>query len=211
MIDRVLLLCSLLAGQIAASGGEDLKAEVRRLVRQLDAPQLAQREAAEAELLRRGPAMLDLLPPADDRTSAEVQQRLGRIRQKLQLAAADAVTKTSTITLHADAMPLSEILRAFQKQSGNTIDYDLRGEQFGQPSAEPKLNVNFDATPFWPALDKLLDQAGLTLCPQVGQRALGVVAAPEGKPTARSDRASYSGPFRFEPVVAAYCAPDTAC
>ena len=42
------------------------QAEVRRLVRQLDAPQLAQREAAEAELLGRGPAVLDLLPPAGD-------------------------------------------------------------------------------------------------------------------------------------------------
>ena len=31
MIDRVLLLCSLLVGQTAASGGEDLKADVRRL------------------------------------------------------------------------------------------------------------------------------------------------------------------------------------
>ena len=134
MIDRVLLLCSLLAGQIAASGGEDLKAEVRRLVRQLDAPQLAQREAAEAELLRRGPAVLDLLPPADDRTSAEVQQRLGRIRQQLQQAAADAVAKASTITLHADAMPLSEILRGVPRAVGQ---HDRRLPPAVRPAGRP--------------------------------------------------------------------------
>ena len=108
MIRCLMLIGSLLAGQVETPAGEDLKAEVRRLVRQLDAPQLAEREAAEAELLRRGPAVLDLLPPATDRTPAEVQQRLGRIRQKLQHAAADAAAEASTITLHADAMPLSQ-------------------------------------------------------------------------------------------------------
>ena len=72
-------------------------------------------------MLKRGPAVLDLLPQPNDRTSAEVRQRLGRIRQKLQQRAAEAAAQSSTITLHADAMPLAKVLAEFSRQSGNTI------------------------------------------------------------------------------------------
>ncbi len=51
MIRGLMLIGAVLAGQVAPPAGEDSPATVRRLVRQLDAPQLAQREAAEAELL----------------------------------------------------------------------------------------------------------------------------------------------------------------
>jgi hypothetical protein len=47
-------------------------------------------------------------------------------------------------------------------------------------------------------LDRLLDQAGLTIYPYAKQCAIGVVAALGQKPPARFGRASYSGPFRFE-------------
>jgi hypothetical protein len=100
----------LLLGQAAAPQGLDVKTVVEQLVRQLDAPQLAQREAAEAELIRRGPAVLDLLPSAGNRPSAEVEQRLGRIRQELQHAAADAWIRSSAFTFRADAIRLSKIL-----------------------------------------------------------------------------------------------------
>ena len=198
MIRGLMLIGVLLAGQVAPPAGEDSPAAVRRLVRQLDAPQLAQREAAEAELLGRGPAVLELLPTATDRLSAEVQQRLGRIRQRLQQAAANATAEASTITLHADALPLGKILAAFAEQSGNAI-VDYR-RQFGQPATDPKLTIRFDKTPFWPALDRLLDEARLTLYPYAQPGAIGIVAAVGPQRIARVGRASYSGPFRFEAV-----------
>ncbi len=203
MFPCLLLLGSLLAGQIETPAADEAKAEVRRLVRQLDAPELARRNAAEAELLKRGPAVLDLLPQPDDHASAEVRQRLGRIRQKLQQAAAEATAKSTTVSLRADAMPLAEVLAALQRQSGNKIVDDR--EKNGQPADNPALKVAFDKTPFWPALDRALDQAGLTVYPFGEQAALAVVAlpsgaAPGGKRVARAGHACYSGPFRFEPV-----------
>ena len=198
MIRGLMLIGVLLAGQVAPGTGEDSPAAVRRLVRQLDAPQLAQREAAEAELLRCGPAVLELLPTTTDRLPAEVQQRLGRIRQRLQQAAANAATDASTITLHADATPLSKILAAFQEQSGNAI-VDYR-RQFGQPATDPTLTIRFDKTPFWPAMDRLLDEARLTLYPYAQPGAIGVVAAAGATRVARLGHASYRGPFRFEAV-----------
>ncbi len=117
-----------------------------------------------------------------DRLPAEVQQRLGRIRQRLQQAAANAAAEASTITLHADAMPLGKILAAFAEQSGNAI-VDYR-RQFGQPATDPKLTIRFDKTPFWPALDRLLDEAQLTLYPyaQPERSASSPPWAPSGSP-----------------------------
>lgn len=206
MLHCLLLLTSLLAGQVEKPAEEDLRSDVRRLVRQLDAAQLAQRETAEAELLKCGPAVLDLLPQPNDRQSAEVRQRLGRIRQKLQQRAAENATKSSTITLKADAMPLDKVLAELQRQSGNTI-VDQRGEQGdgGPQLSSPDLKINFNKTPFWQALDQVLDQAGVTVYPfgEKGERpVISVVGFPNKLPPSQQRRrvgnASYNGPFRFE-------------
>ena len=69
------------------------RSTVRRLVRQLDAPQLAQRDAAEQELIKLGPDVLDLLPtptsrdlgrgPAASRPSApQVRANGGRVGRR---------------------------------------------------------------------------------------------------------------------------------
>ena len=198
MIHCLLLFTALVAGQVDKPAGEELKSDVRRLVRQLDAAQLAQREAAEAELLKRGPAILDLLPQPNDRQSAEVRQRLGRVRQKLQQQAADNAARSSTITLHADAMPLKKILAEFQRQSGNTI-VDAR-EKSGRPVPDPTLKVNFAKTPFWQALDQVLDQAGLAVY-VFGEKAAINVVPSAGRQAPHAKAASpIAGPFRFEPV-----------
>jgi len=198
MIRFFIIMGVFCAGQTVAPTAERLDDEVRRLVVQLDALQLAEREAAEVELLARGPDVLDWLPADDEASSAEVRQRLRRIRTRLQLSASEAVARASTITLRGNALPLSNILKEFQKQSNNAI-VDVR-PRFGQPVVDLALDADFDRTPFWPALDRLMDRAGLTVYPYVGRRAIGVVAAPE-RHSSRFGRASYRGPFRFEPVA----------
>jgi hypothetical protein len=198
MMTCLLLLGSLLAGQAPTATDQAAQADVARLVRQLDAPQLARRDAAEAELLRRGPAILGLLPAATQRAPAEVQQRLGRIRQKLQRAEAQAATQASLITLRAHAIPLSKALAALQEQSGNRI-VDFRA-RFSQPATDPLLKLDIQAVPFWQALDELLDQAGMTVYPFSEQREIDVVAASGRSGAGRVGRACYRGPFRFQPV-----------
>ena len=195
MVRCLVLIGGLLVGQVGLPADKDPQTEVSRLVRQLDAPQLAQRESAEAGLLECGPDVLELLPPPDDRMSAEVRLRLGRVRQKLQQARADTAADHSTVTLHAEAMRLSDILGTLQEQSGNAIvDYRPR---FGQLVADPNLTVQFDNRPFWPALDQVCEQAGLALYPYVDRRAIGIVAAAENR---IAGSVCYSGPFRIEPI-----------
>jgi len=198
MLRYAMVLAALAVAPSDTPAVEDLHGEVARLVRRLDSPHLAQREAAEAELLRRGPALLDVLPPVTDRMPAEVRHRLGRIREQLEQQAANVAADASTITLRADAMRLSKILAAFERQSGNTI-LDGRG-QFGQPATDPRLKVDFDKVPFWPALDRLLDLAGMTVYPYAERPAIEVVAAGAENRRAGGGRVCCTGPLRIEPT-----------
>jgi hypothetical protein len=199
MIASLLLIGSLLAGQTQAPATDDdaVKVEVHHLVKQLNEKKAAVRDAAEAKLLAAGPQVLELLPEATDDTPAEVKNRLDRIRQKLQQRAAEAATRAALVTLKSPGMPLSKILAALEKQSGNRI-IDAR-RQFGQTVDDPVLKVDFDHTPFWRALDEVLDQAKLAVYAFGQQRGINVVASAPGQ-LPRTRTASYSGPFRFEPV-----------
>jgi hypothetical protein len=197
MLTGLMLIVCFLAVDPPPSAGDDMKQEVRRLVRQLDADELARRDAAEEALIAKGPAALDLLPEISDRASAEVRERLVRIRNKLQRAAVELSAKSSLITLDSDSIPLSKALAALSEQSGNKIA-DYRG-RFAQAAGDPKIKVRFDKTPFWQALDQVLDQANLTVYPYADEPGLNIVERGLGQ-TLRARNAAYAGPFRFEPV-----------
>lgn len=196
MIGSVLLVGWLIAGQ-ATADETALKTEVRKLVRQLDASQLGKREAAESRLLELGPQVLDMLPEPTESTPPEVKQRIGRIRQKLQQSVADSTAHASLITLHARNMPLSKVLAAFRQQTGNPI-VDAR-QKLGLTATDPPLSIDFEKTPFWTALDTVLDRAELNVYP-FGQRD-GVQLVPRGPgQLPRTGLAVSTGPFRIEPV-----------
>ena len=195
MLGALLLVGWALAGQADVPADAAFQREVGRLVRQLEAPQLAERDAAEDALVKLGPKVLDFLPPPAELKSPEVKSRIARIQQKLQRVVAESAAKPALITLRGNSLPLSKFLAALAEQSGNKI---VR-KGFGQPENDPTLKVDFEKTPFWQALDQALDQAGLTVYPFGQQRAVYVVPPSEGQ-LPRLGRACYSGPFRFEAI-----------
>jgi hypothetical protein len=176
----------------------DLKAQVRSLIRDLDAAELATREGAEQKLLDLGPAALDLLPQPTNKMSAEVRERLGRVREKLQRAEAEAVTKAAVVTLDVEKQPLSKVLEAIEKQSGNQFN-DYR-ETFGQQSRDPKVTLQVEGAPFWQAVDQALDEADSTIYAYADDQpdALAIVDRPEGELPRLERAVAYSGPFRLE-------------
>jgi hypothetical protein len=195
VLTTLLIAGCLALGEAEAAPAGELPAAVRRLVRQLDADTGQQRDQAEADLIRLGPDVLDLLPDSA-RQPPEVKHRLGRVRQQLELLLAEQTSKPGLVTLRGDALPLGEVLADLQKQTGNPIQ---RSEQLPPQAVEAKVNVSFDKTPFWEALDQVLDQAGLTVYPYGEGPALEVVARPENHaPRARG--AVYRGPFRIVPL-----------
>jgi hypothetical protein len=196
MLGAVLAVVGILWGQVDSAPAPDLKLEVRRLVRQLNAPRLAERNAAEERLLALGPEALPYLPASSDSLPAEVEQRVARIRQVLQKQQARSTAQASTVTLHG-LRPLSEILAAFENQTGNKIT-GIQG--FNPRAANVELDVAFDKTPFWQALDQVVDRANLTVYNYGPEKAVTLRPRGEGL-LPRVGRAYYQGPFRFEPTL----------
>jgi hypothetical protein len=175
-----------------------LAAKVAGLIKQLDAPNLTEREAAERALVALGPEALDVLPRGTTKLSAEVKQRLARVRQQLELAFAKSAAKASPITL-AGERPLSDVLRELAKQ-GNCPLVDARRESVENPG-DPRIQVAFEKTPFWQALDKTLDAANASLAirdarGEVPLQLAVVARMKDDKP--REQGAVYRGPLRFD-------------
>ncbi|HEU0067833.1 MAG TPA: hypothetical protein VFQ26_01050, partial [Nitrospiraceae bacterium] len=149
------------------------------------------RDAAEKALIKLGPSVLGLLPPITPRTAAEVKERLDRVRKELETASAQSVANPTTVTLEGE-MSLPEAFIKFEEQTGNRVTgYDRRSG---------KVQLAFQATPYWQAIDQLLDQAELKINEFGGEdQALVVMARPEGE-LPRFGHAIYTGVFRLEPL-----------
>jgi hypothetical protein len=192
-----LLIGCLLMGQ-AAGDDAALKAEIGKLVGRLDSNAKAQRDAAEAQLIQLGPRVLDLLPQPGPDMPAEVQQRLSRVRQVLEQAAAGGATGAARVTLRG-RLPLARILAEIQRQTGNRMVRAANAQPAEPGGSEPIVTVDFNQTPFWSALDTVLDQVGLTVYPFGQPGAIQVVAAGREQLPC-SGRVALVGPLRIEPV-----------
>lgn len=155
MLTPVLVIGCLLAGQSAGDAAS--KTAVLKLVHKLDADTQVERQDAEEKLMKLGPAILDYLPSPESQPDAGVRDALVRIRTKLQQIQAAKSVEASTVTLQG-RLKLSQVLAEIQKQTGNKIA-DL--PQAAVPDAE--IPVHFAKTPFWTALDSVLDQAQLSI------------------------------------------------
>ena len=173
----------------------EVAAEVRSLLRQLDAASLAERDTAEARLIELGPPIVDLLPRGGGRLSAEVRQRVERVRGKLELARAQKYVLPSHLTLQGK-LKLSEILKTIAAQSGNTI-VDYR-EEFGQDADDNEIELAINNVEFWPALEQFLDKAGLALYPYAEKGGLAIVT--RDVPATNLAHVRYAGVFRLEPT-----------
>ncbi|MBW3595906.1 MAG: hypothetical protein KY475_01370 [Planctomycetes bacterium] len=193
MFAEVLLLTCAALCQAEASDPAALQLKVNRLVRQLDADDLAERVAAEKSLVEIGPKALDLLPAITPRTSAEVKDRLGRVRTILEKQAAEQAAEASRVTLQGE-MTLAEAMAALEKQTGNKVVDVL------DATKQTTVKTDFEEAPYWEALDSLLAQAGLAINTYGGNAgALTAMSAPEGQ-RPRTEGAAYGGVFRFEPL-----------
>jgi hypothetical protein len=190
------VLCTLTGLFVAALAvaPQDLAPTVTKLVRQLDAAEKVRREEAERQLLELGPPVLPHLP-APDAGSAEVRLRLARVRTQLETRQGEQQVQASQVTISGKALALGDILSDIEKQTTNKL-VDYRRE-FGQQADKKTLDLDFDKTPFWPAVDQLLDQAGMTIYQYAGVPGLPLVNR-AGNALPRYKRGVYAGAFRVE-------------
>ena len=201
-----LVLTLAAAGFLQAQGDPTaLERQLEQLTRQLNDDQAEARDQAEQTLLKLAPvdnarqcdAFLDLLPQPIEGMPEEVQLRLTRIRREIETRQASQSLSASRLTLSADGMELAAVFKAIGDQTANHLS-DHR-EQFGQNATPRPVTIEVDDEEFWPAVDKILDQAELSLYGFSGEQTLAVVDR-EPDAAARSSRASYAGPFRVEAI-----------
>jgi hypothetical protein len=194
MLLSILLASCLIAADPATSGVS--KAEVDKLVLQLNDDHADARSKAEAQLIKLGPAALDALPTPESQTDAAPRDALRRVIKALLNARAEVGVSASSVTLHG-RMKLSQVLAQIQKQTGNNIS--APPQPAGVPPVDPEVKVEFEKTPFWSALDDVLDQVGLSIYPYGQPGTLQLVPrGPHDLP--RVGRAAIVGPMRIEAV-----------
>lgn len=183
----------------SASGADeaatpDVVAEVQRLVAELDAPQLARRNAAERQLIDMGQAIEPLLPMDSADFGSELRMRLKRVRSQLKpLPVEDsALIATNDIRL-GNARTLGAALEAISRESGL---------EFKHPLDDDRPITPFDSPlPFWHAVDYVLDEAQLDIDYFGGDgNVIRLRQRPEGRPS-RVDAAAYAGIYRLEPTI----------
>src|SRR4051794_35721689 len=201
--------CIAAKGGIAAEGKAEksqpdakLTQQINDLVSRLNADRAAERDDAEKKLLElagqsptQSDRLLQEMPADNDQMPLALRDRLARIRQQVEDRAAKASTAASTITLRAKDMPLSEVIAAIEKQTGNRLVNN--SDQQGGEGRNVRVSVELKNERFWPALDKVLDTAKLSAYPYSGKDTLSIVGRDPAEGP-RSAHAAYQGPFRLE-------------
>jgi hypothetical protein len=201
MLETLVILGCLLATQAPPAPNRAMAADVQQWVGRLDAPQLADRNAAEARLIALGPDILPFLPATDTDASAEVRQRLDHIRQRLQQQSAAATIEASRVTIRDPQIKLSKLLAEIERQTGNRVIVFHGSSGRGLAVFDPLLAVDFDRTDFWTALQFVLKRTDLTVYPFsfVSGRAMHLLPRPT-RALPFGENACHAGPFLFVPL-----------
>lgn len=189
-----------LQAEAPAAAGR-LGEEVERLVGQLIVDRREDRQAAYDELLElaspssaRAERVLELLPPLDDQMPPAMKKQLNDLRIAIEKRLAESAVNATLVTLDTVDAPLESVLSAIELQTENKLQ-DNR-EQFGQQAKQRLITLKTADTPFWEAMDAVLDQAEMDIYAYSGEEALALVNRDEGA-APRAGIASYAGPFRI--------------
>ncbi len=155
-----------LRAQIQEMGEMQLMERVAELQRQLESAVVDERESAERELLKLGPAALDHLEPATDQTPTDAIERLGRVRIALEKIAVASVTKSSKVTLKG-TLTVDQALAKIRKQTGNDVDLP---DEVPDVFAERKIELDLADVDFWAAIADIARKAELVVDPYAGRR-----------------------------------------
>lgn len=197
-------VASAVAQEPGAAPGERFDERVTSLLERLDASRATDRLAAEealtalaAESADNAERVLANLPQVTASMPAGIRSALDRIRLRVEKQIAERATGPSEVTLRVAQAPLPEVLAAFSEQTGNRLVDQT--EAFGGEEARRKITLTLKDEPFWPAIDRLLDEAGLGVYPYGEEGALTLIKRGAGE-RSRFGRGTYAGPFRLETV-----------
>ena len=177
----------------------DLEKSYQALFQQLIDGSAEQSANAERELLEIGPDVLTQTPILPTSAPLEQREAIDRVRSVLQSKVIEAFAKPSTVTLQG-SFSGADALIEIMEQTGNTLVIDK--------APTDDVEVDFESTPFWEALDRVLDELSLEADPFTDTPGLRLVLTSRGVADLANTgslntgalRRGYAGVFRFEPT-----------
>lgn len=155
---RVLPVALALAGgslRLAAEEPVD-ESSVRRWVVRLDADRKADRQRAEDELLRVGPAALKWLPEPESFGSRATAEAIRRVRAKLERRQAEESVEATWLSVAASPS-LGELQQRLTKETGNmVVSDDLSKELLSKSIELPERST------FWDVIESAAKQQDLS-------------------------------------------------
>ncbi len=178
---------AVLAQNVKPSTDTSTQQQVSRLIKNLDADSLAERNAAEEQLVQLGLDIIPFLPAVDSRVTSEVSMRLQRIRAKLDIQAIEKKISGQRLSV-SGSLKISEVLERLGKVVGQK--YQVNDGENGS------LAIDLNDVLYWQAVDQVLDQASLDVDLYGGSGEFQVY--PNVRGVKRQASACYSGAFRGE-------------
>jgi hypothetical protein len=168
---------------------------INQLIVQLAADGFDEREQAQKELEKIGPAALESLRKATKNPDAEIVRRAADLVARLEeLLKSGQQLAPKKVHLKLDDAPVAEAVAALSKQSGYPIQ--VGGDK--AKLAARKVTLDTGEVSFWEAFDKLCQKAGLVEPARDGQTAPGALQVVDGTPAATPT--CYAGALRVRVV-----------
>lgn len=166
-------------GRLVLSDTPVDESSVRRWVVRLDADRRADRQQAEDELLKLGPAALPWLPQPESVGSRATAEALRRVRTKLERQLAETSVEASRIEFRGD-VSLGDFLKRLSKETGNVVTFDeIPARLLAQPpGALPPRPT------FWDAIESVARLHDLTWSYSAESSQLRLLPRNAGQPTA---------------------------
>ncbi len=181
---------------VQAQDNEALRDRIDQLLERLRSEDEDRRINAQEALEKLGPEARPYIGELDSIDDEAIRESLTQILETWNAIEEARALEGSRVTIQGKGIRLSDAIRILQRQSGNPI-VDIR-EEFGESTSNPAFDLDLVDVPFFPALDKISDQAGLEPYFETVDGTIGLLSASMGdeeEPTSE-DRVQYSGPFR---------------
>lgn len=162
--------------------------ETAKLIAALASESYREREKAGQMLEAKGDRVLnDLRRAVAASDSPEVSRRLAGIIRRMDF---QRLVAPKLITVNLKNKSAKAAFDEIARQTGYKIEFNN-----GNPlnAGDPKFNFDFNKMPFWMAMDKIADIAGLNVYPDYGDEIVRVNSYQDTS----NPYVCYAGPFRF--------------
>ncbi len=134
-----------------------LMQQVQSLIDQLNSGAIEDRDVAQEELISLQPDALDFIDVPNKDATTDFIERLLAVRKALEAKAVQQTTQPTTVSVDG-VFSLEDALKKIATQTGNNIA--LR-EGVPPEVSQRKIEISFQAAPFWEAIQSVMQQSDL--------------------------------------------------